>query len=249
MSQDKRSILAQVDVLEREEQYHKAEALLRNNVASLASDHELGLRYALILVKLGRDRDAERTLRQLLSQHPDDTATLIALGRLLDNSLRTKEAETLYRSFMEKHPDSHEVMDELCQLLVSEDRKDEALESARRHAMIYSTDYHAYDALRHVLMECSEDCQEALDDEDDKETALEMAASNLLEQLRVLGEVKSAVEHAPPDPAVRQELEEEARRLLGEAEDLERWSKWNKVRLPRGFKTEVARVTGLVLSK
>jgi len=106
----------------------EALALLNEAIGEYPEDDELIYSRSLVLERSGKLPAAEKDLRQLLEQNPDDARALNGLGyMLLVNTSRLDEAARLIRRAHELEPDDAAIIDSLGWAEFKRGRKQEAL--------------------------------------------------------------------------------------------------------------------------
>ncbi|TFG12337.1 tetratricopeptide repeat protein [Candidatus Thorarchaeota archaeon] len=162
----------------------ESEWVLRDALSKNPDSPELLTELAAVLVRNNRDTAAEKLLREIIDDYPEQERAISLLGRLLDSLLRIDEAKTLYRSKLKENPRFHVVTDDLCRILLSEDREKKALERAWDHAERFSDEPGAYDAVRYVLMTKQEDLE--LKPYETDSSILKELVDNLIQQSKIV---------------------------------------------------------------
>lgn len=96
----------------KEQRFPDALAFLDQHAEQVHADPELSLRRGLVLLQLGRAREAEPVFQRIWSEHQGSELRLIAgfqLANLWAQQRRLPEAQTLLRSLHDEFPDNAEV--------------------------------------------------------------------------------------------------------------------------------------------
>lgn len=107
-------------------------AMYDEALAEEAGNHDLLYGRSLAYEKLGRIADAERDLRNILDEEPDDARALNALGYMLTvHTDRLAEAEPMLARALELQPDDAAIMDSMGWLHYKRGRPEQALKLLR----------------------------------------------------------------------------------------------------------------------
>ncbi|MGV9168663.1 MAG: tetratricopeptide repeat protein [Promethearchaeia archaeon] len=205
------------------------------------ADIKTGLAEALM--GEARDEEAERLLREVLTNHPYHEKAVVSLGRLLDSSLQVGEAIKLYKKQIRERPKSHRVAEDLCRILMEENRNEEGMAIAERHANRFPQEWHAYDAIRRVLMiqEVNLDYKAAAAGYDIDSS--EELANNLLSQMKYVEAMLEALPTESLESDNRtEELRHEIRRITAELEHLLEAMERRGWKFPKDFRQKILSV-------
>ncbi len=111
----------------------------------------IGSLLAITMVELGLLEDAEALFEKLLSEFPEDTATLRRYAVLLASKGERKTAEEMLRRVLELDPKDAVVHFRLGSLLASIGKVDDAVRSLRKSIEINARDARPHYALGHLL--------------------------------------------------------------------------------------------------
>lgn len=111
-SQRVRILAIQAEIFNGQKQYSKAYKVLSDALAEIPEQKELLYTRSLVAERMGDLASMEKDLRLILRDHPDDVASLNALGYTLANKTqRLKEAESYIKKALALQPDMAVVMD------------------------------------------------------------------------------------------------------------------------------------------
>lgn len=214
------------DVIDRAEELcllsedQEAERLVRKALEKQPSNLGLRTELAIILSRQGHDNKAQSMLEKVLTKDPGHERAAVALGRLLDSSLRTDEAIALFTGFLRNVPGAHTVLEDLCSLWYDNDEQEMALDAARKHIETYPKDIHAYDAIRYLLQRQEDDLQDEMGDLDDEGFFMTNLFCNFAEQDSVLEKLQGLESLSSEKPQFIEDLNEDIARIKGEITDL-----------------------------
>jgi Tfp pilus assembly protein PilF len=113
-SQRVQRALAEEQILREAKRYHDALAVLDEAIAAVPNDKDLLYARALVAERLDRLELAERDLRAILAQDPNNAHALNALGYMLaDRTTRYAEAYELIKRALELKPDDPFILDSM----------------------------------------------------------------------------------------------------------------------------------------
>ncbi len=214
------------DVIERAEELCllceelEAERVVRGALEMQPNNLDLKTELAIILSRQGHDDKAQSMLEKVLAKNPDHEMAAVALGRLLDSSLRTNEAIALFTDFQRNVPSAHQVVEDLCRLWYESDEQEKAFTAARRHVEAYPEDIHAYDAIRYLLQRQEDDLQDEMNDIDDEGASMTNLFYNYAEQDSILQKLQGLGSLSSEKPQFIEDLNEDIARVQGELKDL-----------------------------
>jgi len=127
------SWLAEARILREENRREDAMTVLDDALEQLPDSVSLLYTRSLLAAELGWIDVAERDLREVLSQQPENAAALNALGyTLADQTERYDEAEALIRQAYILQPNEPSIVDSMGWIAYRQGRNDEALQHLRR---------------------------------------------------------------------------------------------------------------------
>jgi len=218
----------------------EAVELFQKALDRFGDDVDIKTGLAEALLGDARDQEAEALLREILKKHPHHERAVFSLGRYLDSCLQINEAIKLYKNQLRKEPKSHQVAEDLCRILMEEGRSVEAMTIAERQANRFTEEWHAYDAIRRVLMlqEVSLDHKAAADGYEIE--CSRNLANNLLLQLKY---IESMFENLPSEVLESEErteeLQHEIQRVTAELEHLLEAMEKRGWKFPKDFRQRI----------
>jgi tetratricopeptide (TPR) repeat protein len=214
------------DVIDRAEELclqcdeQEAEKVVRKALEKQPNHLGLKTELAIILSRQGHDDKAQSMLEKVLIADPGNERAVVALGRLLDNSLRTDEAINLFTAFLTNSPRAHMVVEDLCRLWYDSDGQEKAFAAARKQAEVYPADVHAYDAIRYLLERQEDDLQDEMEELDDEGISMTGLFRNFAEQESILQTLQGLDSLSSEKPQFMEDLDEDNARIQGEITEL-----------------------------
>ncbi len=220
MPDDRNDVIDRAEELSQLSEDQEAERLIREALEKEPSNLSLRTELAIILSRQGHDALAQNMLEKVLAKNPGYERAAVALGRLLDSSLRTDKAIALFTAFLRNVPSAHMVLEDLCSLWYDNDEQERALAAARKHIGMYPKVIHAYDAIRYLLQRQEDDLQDELVDLDDEGVSMTNLFSNFAEQDSILEKLQGLESLSSEKPEFVEDLNEDIARIKGEITDL-----------------------------